>query len=337
MEKKKSNFLPRIIFGIMIIILIFAVIQDWNKVKSVLHEANWHLIPMALVLTLVSYLFSSTGYMVTNLIFGLPVRRLKLWLVGFINMTTNNLINLGGAAGYTVSAVLLKSPEVQLSNIFAASLFNTYLYFIFGTIFLPISLLYVILTHHLPSPARTGLIIVVGLAIAFAIIINLGVFSQRFRSGLLRFIARLVFAIVRRDTTPSMVKFDKTFTNGINLLKAQPNRLIGLLLLVTGDWVFCIAALWACFFVLGVRVSIGIAASGFFIGIAAGALSMIPGGLGVQEGSMAGVYALLGVTFERALLISILFRVIYYFIPFIIGLIIYNWILKVSPINKTQN
>lgn len=337
MEQAKSNLLPRIIFGVMIIIIIFAVVQDWNKVKSALHEANWHLIPIALVLTLVSYLFSSSGYMVTNLIFGLPVRRLKLWLVGFINMTTNNLVNLGGAAGYTVSAVLLKSPEVPLSNIFAASLFNTYLYFIFGTIFLPISLLYVILNHHLPPATRTGLIIVVGLAIGFAIIINLGVFSKRFRSGLLRFIERLVFIITRRDTTPSMAKFDKTFTDGINLLKARPNRLLGLLLLVTSDWVFCIATLWVCFMILGSKVSIGIVASGFFIGIAAGALSMIPGGLGVQEGSMAGVYALLGVTFERALLTSILFRLVYYFIPFVIGLVIYNRILKVSAIAKTQD
>jgi uncharacterized membrane protein YbhN (UPF0104 family) len=47
---------------------------------------------------------------------------------------------------------------------------------------------------------------------------------------------------------------------------------------------------------------------------------MIPGGLGVQEGSMAAVYALLGVPFGQALLAAILFRAIYYFIPFLFSL-----------------
>jgi uncharacterized protein (TIRG00374 family) len=183
---------------------------------------------------------------------------------------------------------------------------------------------------------RGGLIIVVGLALGLALIINFGVFSKRFRSGILRFISRLVRIIMRQNITTAIAKFDKTFTDGINLLRAQPRRMLGLLILVTGDWVFCIATLWVCFMGLGSKVSIEVVASGFFIGIAAGTASMIPGGLGVQEGSMAGVYTLLGVPFERALLTSILFRVAYYFIPFLIGLVIYNRVLKVSAIRKTQ-
>lgn len=153
----------------------------------------------------------------------------------------------------------------------------------------------------------------------------------------LRFIGRLVCIIARRNISTSIAKFDTTFTDGINLLRAKPSKMFVLLTLVTGDWVFCIAALWVCFMALGSKVSIGIVASWFFIGIAAGAASMIPGGLGVQEGSMAGVYALLGVPFERSLLTSVLFRVVYYFIPFLIGLVIYNRVLKVSETAETQS
>jgi uncharacterized membrane protein YbhN (UPF0104 family) len=54
---------------------------------------------------------------------------------------------------------------------------------------------------------------------------------------------------------------------------------------------------------------------------------MVPGGFGVQETSMAGIYALLGVSFERALLAAILFRVIVDFIPFFISLVIYRRLL----------
>ena len=72
------------------------------------------------------------------------------------------------------------------------------------------------------------------------------------------------------------------------------------------------------------------AMTGFAIGVTAGLVSMIPGGLGVQEGSMAGVYHLLGVPLQQAILASILFRVMYYFIPFFLSLPSYWRILRTS-------
>ena len=45
-------------------------------------------------------------------------------------------------------------------------------------------------------------------------------------------------------------------------------------------------------------------------------VSMIPGGLGIVEGSMAGIFYLFGVPLEQATLASVLFRVIYYLVPF---------------------
>ncbi len=69
---------------------------------------------------------------------------------------------------------------------------------------------------------------------------------------------------------------------------------------------------------------------GFTVGILAGNLSFIPGGLGVQEASMAGVYALLGVPFVKATFTSILFRVLYDFIPFAVSLGFYHPLLRTS-------
>ena len=55
---------------------------------------------------------------------------------------------------------------------------------------------------------------------------------------------------------------------------------------------------------------------------------MVPGGLGVQEGSMAGVYHLLGVPLEQAVLVSLLFRLVYYVIPFGVSLAFYWYVLQ---------
>jgi len=48
----------------------------------------------------------------------------------------------------------------------------------------------------------------------------------------------------------------------------------------------------------------------------------------VQEGSMAGVYHLLGVPLEQAVLVSFLFRLVYYMIPFGVSLLFYRNILR---------
>jgi uncharacterized membrane protein YbhN (UPF0104 family) len=55
---------------------------------------------------------------------------------------------------------------------------------------------------------------------------------------------------------------------------------------------------------------------------------MIPGGLGVQEASLAGIYALLGIPFAQAVLVSILFRVVYDFIPFLLSLGLYRRLIR---------
>jgi len=87
------------------------------------------------------------------------------------------------------------------------------------------------------------------------------------------------------------------------------------------------AALWFCFAALGNAPGLGVLLSGFGIGLSAGNLSFIPGGLGVQEASMAGIYALLGMSFARAALVAILFRVVSDFIPFFVSLPFYEQLL----------
>jgi len=93
-----------------------------------------------------------------------------------------------------------------------------------------------------------------------------------------------------------------------------------LLALTVVDWVSTVTALWFCFYALGNPIGIGTLLTGFSFGVTAGFISFVPGGLGVQEGSMAGIYALLNVPIRTAVLAAILFRVVYYFIPFLASL-----------------
>lgn len=90
------------------------------------------------------------------------------------------------------------------------------------------------------------------------------------------------------------------------------------------SWALAALTLEVCFGALGRPVRPAVLLTGLTIGVVAGALSMLPGGLGTQEGSMAGVYVLLGVPLEQAILAAILFRVVYYVVPVPASLAVYR-------------
>ena len=345
--RSRRNLLSVVVLVILFAILIAAVAADWANARRVLRTADWRLLAPALVATALSFLCSSTAYALACRTFGVVARTARLVLAGFVTMAVNNLILHG--AGYAVGAVILTARDMtgktgtvprferseglsplsqgpaptRLRDIAAASAFTLYLYFAVGTTFLPLSLLYVVADRRLPERAAIGIELVVALACLLAVVVNLAVFLPRFRKNLLGFISGVVRSLTRRDIAGRLNSFEESFTRGLTLLRGHHGRLLGLLAAIIGDWLFWVAAIWFCYAALGIRLNVGVMLSGYFIAIAAGALSMLPGGMGVQDGSMAGVYALLGVPFGPALLAAVLFRVVCYLIPFAIGLGIY--------------
>jgi uncharacterized protein (TIRG00374 family) len=335
--KRKSTIVPGVLLGVMALLLVALVVFEWDKTGPALRQSHWQVLPWVLLFAFSSYAFASAGFAVISRTFGVSAGAGRLLLVGFINMAVNNLLTLGGAAGYAVSAVLLRDGTTRARDVLSASLFNSYVYFAFGTTLLPVSLAYVLLTHHLSPNARLALTVVTGAATALAVVVHTGVFSARFRAALLRLLAAVARKLVRRDLAGPFAEFDQSFSRGVKLLRERGTRTAAVLAAVTCDWVCCLVALQLCFSAFGPAPSPAVTASGFFVGIAAGGASMIPGGLGVQEGSMAGTYVLLGVGLGQALLSSILFRALYYLVPFGVGLVLYLPALRRGkPINRVS-
>lgn len=98
--------------------------------------------------------------------------------------------------------------------------------------------------------------------------------------------------------------------------------------LILADWGATVLVVIFCFSAFGDPIGLGVLITGFAVGIAVGLFSMIPGGLRAQEASMAGIYSLLGIPLEQAVLVSLLFRLVYYFVPFGVSLVLYRRLLN---------
>lgn len=313
--------LALVLFGIVTIIL------DRAQIVHVLGKTNWALVIPALLFTALSYTLLSYTFALICRIFGVRLGGRDLFEIGFVSWALNHLLAAGGAAGYSLRMLLIQRRGLPVADVLAASLFHSVLNNLFLFTLLPVGLLLGIAAHPL---ATNTLILVVALALVAGILTvcaAVAAFVSPIRRAIFRWAGRVWHRVTGRDLSGGLAELDSTLGRGVRGLKARPAGLALPLILVVGDWGASMAALWFCFDALGQPVGIGVLIAGFAVGVTVGLLSMVPGGIGVQEGSMATTYALFGVPLGQAVLAAVLFRLVYYIVPFLVSLAFYQRLL----------
>jgi uncharacterized protein (TIRG00374 family) len=309
---------------------VLIVVFDWADIWLIIGRANWLLLAPSFLLTGLSYTCLSYALVVVFRAFDVRLKIKDLMEISFVSNVVTYLMNVGGMTGMPLQFLLMKKRGVATEDILAPSLFQLYFSGLMLIALLPIGLFNILTTNTLYGNIRLSVGIAAGIITFLLIGAGVLVFVKSVRSPVLHGLSRLIRFVARRDVTSALDDFDRAMTRGVALIHRHPVVLVMLIVLTVVDWSSTIAALWFCFYALGNPVTIGILLTGFSLGVTIGFISLVPGGLGVQEASMAGIYALLGVPFGAAVLAAILFRVVYYFIPFLVSLGFYRRLLKVS-------
>lgn len=226
---------------------------------------------------------------------------------------------------------------VKVNDVLTSSLLHLYLTSLDMLMMLPVGIAYVILTMEVSSLMEMILGSMVVLMLVISIGITLIVFSDAVRTRLVEIFLKLgrkvsIFWRKHRDL-PQWIKrlnlggqlrdFNQHMDHGSKVLRRQAGKTGLILLIAIFDWISSVIVLYYCFTAFGVHLPIGAVAACFVIGIMAGVISALPGGIGVQEGSMTGIAMLMGVSFEQAILTAFLFRIVYYFIPYAVTPLFY--------------
>jgi uncharacterized protein (TIRG00374 family) len=313
---------------VLVLLGIAVAALDWGQVRQVLGQADWRLVPIALVFTALSYGCLSYSFAMTGRIFGVRMGRRDLFEVGFVSYALNHLVASGGTAGYSLRILLIKRRGLPVRDVLAASFFHSTLNNLLLFVLVPIGFIYLLINRSLSGSAAVSVGIVASLLLLLVVLATAVFFAGNFRAAILRMVGMAWRKVTRRNAEDQLRDFDSTLSCGTIAIRDRPALLLSLLALVVADWAFSVATLGFCFDALGSPVGTGVLLTGFSIGVVVGLLSMVPGGLGVQEGSMAAVYALLGVPFEQAVLVAILFRAVYYLVPFLVSLGFYRRLMK---------
>ena len=328
-EHRRQRLLVGAVF-ILVLLGALLVALDWREVKRLVGEADWKLVPLALLFTAISYACLSYGLAAVYRIFGIRMGQRDLLEIGFVSIVLNHLITVSGLAGLSLRVLLMRQRGLATADIVAPSLFHSYFNNLAMFSLLPVGLAHLLVSHPLSPGKAIGVGVVAGVIALFLLLASVVVFIASARAAILSVLGRGWGFVAHRDIQPSLDEFGAALGRGVAVTRARPFVLSLPLGLIVGDWVTSVAALWFCFDALGSPLGLGVLLTGFAVGITVGLLSMVPGGLGVQEASMSGVYALLGVPLHQAVLAAILFRVTYYFIPFVASLGFYRRLLKVT-------
>lgn len=306
------------------------IILDRQEMRQVIGQASWPLLIPALLFTAASYTCLSASLTVIFRTFGVRLPVKDLLEISFVSNVITYLMNVGGLTGVSLQFVLMKKRGVAAEDILAPSLFQLYFDSLILVALVPIGLFNVMASQTLSHNGTVAVGVAAGILTLLLVMASVIVFASAVRRFIFNAISRLVHFVIRRNVSAQLNDFDVAMTKGVALIYQRPAVLTALLLLMIGDWASTVTSLWFCFDALGNPIGIGTLLTGFSLGITAGFISLVPGGLGVQEGSMAGLYALLGVPLRTAVLAAILFRIIYYFIPFLVSLGFYRRLLRAS-------
>lgn len=111
----------------------------------------------------------------------------------------------------------------------------------------------------------------------------------------------------------------RSFDSVAGNIAAGPRRLFPIVGWSALNWVSDSAALYVLFLGFGHRIHIGVLLVGFGIANLASALPITPGGLGLAEAGMAGIYTAFGPTASVAVVTVLSYRLLSYWLPVIAG------------------
>lgn len=312
----------------MVLLGLVFVALEWNQIRRVLAEVTWRPFPLALATTAISYLGKSMSFARLSQLLGVKMRTRDLIQVGFISTVLNHVVASGGAAGYSVRYALMNRHGVGFGRVVAVSV----LHFVFTSVImiamLPVGLVYLV-THATIAGGIGRLLAALSVVVTLAdVLMMVLVFSAPLRQKLFGWAERAVRRILHRELGDTLQVFSDIISEGADAMRRRPIELVWLSIFILVDWVASVATLGFAFRALGVALGAWTLVSGFVIGVVAGVSSMIPGGLGVQEGTMAGVFSLFGLDFDRAALAAVFYRATYFILPYLISLGFYRWLLR---------
>lgn len=318
--------------GVAFLILLF-VFSDADKLWEAASTIDPLLLSIPAICAVVSYMVMALSYQGIARGAGYHVSFAEMFKITLVANTVNYLISTGGLSGFAVRMYFFIRNGVPSGTAVTISLVQTFLTNTILMFFVGIGFAYLFQSGRLEGLAllTTGLMLVISLLLAVGAIVLL--VHRQLRRRTLFLLAEGANAVLHRlapRRKPARVRiwrFQRNLNQGIEFLLARKRSMLAPTLWIIFDWWVTLLILWGAFVAVGYPIPMTWVIVGFAVGIVLSLISLVPGGLGVMEGSMATVFVSLSVPFETAVVAVLIYRVAYYVLPMIISLFFFRGML----------
>jgi uncharacterized protein (TIRG00374 family) len=314
-----------LLLGLIAFAAIF-VFADPKELWSVLTHADPWLLVLPIICVLLSYVTMARSYQGIAAAAGCPVGLIEMLKITFVANSMNYLVSTGGLSGFAVRMYFFTRLGISSQTAVIISLAQTFLTNCMLLIFLLVGFAYVFSSHSLQGSALVVTLILLVFFVVAAVLAALLLFHARLRRRTLFLSAQAAHWVLHRvvphraPPRTHIWRYQFNLNRGIGFLLARRREMVSPVIYIALDWLFTILVLYSAFIAVQYKVALSQVIVGFAVGIVLSFASLIPGGLGVMEGSMAAVFASMQVPFETAVVAVLLFRVAYYLLPLLISL-----------------
>lgn len=327
-RRSLNRVLRYAIIAIVVLGLILAFV-NYRRLKELIQGINIVYLIYTIGCSFIVYALEGIFLYTSLRVFGERLPVLTSIRYSFIINSVGYFVSMGGLTPFATQVYVLDHHNIQirkaaLSRILQVILFN----FMFSVLF--ITGVTMILVER--EIIAFSLKIILGIVIVFSLLFSvlyMAIFWKAFRlisvRVLFTFINRMLRLFNKNFHINPMkaVEFLDDFSTGFTTLLKKPGYLIPIILITLLDWFLWLTVMYLSFLAFNYRIEISALIIGFSIGQVVAIISMVPGGLGTMEGSMALTYTALNVPFSTAIGAVLFYRLSFHIIPFFLSLPLY--------------
>ncbi|MDX1611127.1 MAG: lysylphosphatidylglycerol synthase transmembrane domain-containing protein [Candidatus Thermoplasmatota archaeon] len=280
---------------------------DPVNVWAILTDARPDMVVLSVPLVLAHYLAVGYRFSAFYQVFADDVPEHVLVRAGIVSSAVNRAIGFAGVVVTALRIAVVKRWGGLANDVVAATMLNQVLS---ATISVLLTLMGLVYTFGLPTVVLTpirALFTAWGLLL-MAIVISAILVASPLGQALSRAAQRLQQLVMSGPMGEGIENLRLTLADGVRLMRDDPPRLAGLTALLFLEAMASVATLYMAFWAIGDPLSPGLILLAYGAAGVAKSISMVPGNLGLQEGSMAGVLAWLGIPWEQGVAGVLLFR-----------------------------
>ncbi|KTD08285.1 lysylphosphatidylglycerol synthase transmembrane domain-containing protein [Legionella jamestowniensis] len=304
------------ILGFLILILVILVyfhFTELSKFVQLIHRINPFWFILALLFQIGTYISLASVWWIVLWRQHQKISFLNLVSLSLSQLFVNQTIPSSGLSGTTLVTQYLLQRKISKKSVALALTLNVFSRQIAYFLVFILAIIILWFHHSLNKPL-----------IIFTIIFTSAIVF-------ISIAAIYLWIHIRDKALPRFLKKFETLKSLLSAIKKlQPKTLLRptvslpAICLQGAIFIFDALTLWMVLWALDIDLSFVLVFATQVIAQAVGSITLIPGGLGVFEGSMTGMLYALGLPLESALAATILFRGLTYWLPMLPGFVITN-------------